>query len=341
MKGSSLYVDESSIITFKNQQLSSERDYKSFARVSFLDTYPKIFYLTTQSTKNNITTYSNQLQTYFLTKPFLTNKYKSDYYVLGKLYFDKNFDVYTYEELKQETFESSIEKETFNFYSIGGNVTISMQTLESLVDSQEYVRANSYFLYPSTFYASQRASYGGAYFYNLPLITNLGVLFQSDTSTVLIGEKRENNLVLYNGKYYFYDFQVDNFKSKEYSGYSAGDNPPSLETVSRKYLNISGTFHECKFVEATSTNYPYIYSNDETNQFVKVLTNGAYIDVNFEINDSNIPIYYLNENNLLDIIDTKYKFGEPEVNNATVKTKTLIKILKYENNEFIFWGVYE
>lgn len=337
--GSSLYVDEKSSIHFMNKKLSDERNYLTFARVCFVDQMVNDFYLTTNDG-------GTSLQHFFLPTTFYENLGTSHYVIDGTLIFNTNFDPFTFEEttkITEQVFvlkedESDIDLKPFYFYSLGGYVDLSQDVINAIKENSNFLRTNSYFLTPSIFYASQHGSYGAAHFYNLPLITNHGVIFQSESSHIIIGESYDNGLIKVNNEYYFYDFQLKNFLTEEYSGMgdALSNNPPKTLATARKYTNLSGTFKKCIYHEKTDSSYPFITSYAETEEFLKVFVFGAYIDVEYS-NDEGKISYDLDSNDLLICDQTKYKFGDHSINDATPNYK-LIDTLMYEEDKerFIF-----
>lgn len=219
----SIEVDSASTIIFKNDGDTI------FARLSVLDEYP-IDYYYLKGTARTLGSYYIHARAANSTTP-------------GKVVMNGVF-----------SFDSGTDSSTvYKHYSIGGNITLSSQALESLKNAASQVWLRTYFFYPCLMAAGTYNNYCAAgRYYFAPVISGTNAYFQiGDSTEIMEGTVADfaNGLVEYQGQQYFY-YYTSRTNTTDALSYDKFDlvldaslrEPPVAATEVKKYNNVVGAF---------------------------------------------------------------------------------------------------
>lgn len=261
MPSGTVKFDENSSLTFTTV---SPNSYTIYARLTTLDEIPKDYYF---SNKSN----ARAAGSYYLNARLINSTIPGFVDMQGTFSFN--------------TSGISTTSNDFNKYSIGGNIKLSQQALNSLVANQDYVCLQSRFFY-SYLYAysggtlTKKMLAMPARYYFSPIISDDKVYFQPSGNTIVEGEVFDtyNGLFKYNGDIYFMYYSNRSNTTTAWSLSLTNRNPPSSSEQTNKYNNTVGNF-----VVATSVGYAvdnaygkhglYITYSGDTYCYV----NGAFI----------------------------------------------------------------
>ena len=175
MPASKIYFDEKSLVRLSNALLD---EYKLFARVSVLNSYPISHYYLVNNNRNSANTYLNSHLVYSARRAKVTMR--------GKFVFENTGNV---------SFSDD-----YSFYSLGGEIDCSDQAIASLKENQAYFKAMNYYFYP--YWIGEYVDCVSSY-YSEPIISNGIPYFQIGTSRELVqGDAIFHGVIQYNQKKY-------------------------------------------------------------------------------------------------------------------------------------------
>ena len=317
-KGSSLYVDNDSTIYLNNY--ISDEGYPIFGRIAFLDAYSTDFRYKAIDTKNNkISTTGNS---FYISNKISSSTYESNYKMNGTFAFNPdNIDLTS----------------NYKFYTIGGKLDCSKQTINSLFNNSDKIRLNSSFFLHLNFYIDKGRlqkdnRLGSAYFYQMPLISNDECYFQLSDQTIYVGSMVTDRLIKYNNKYYFYKYDTEQFYSQVINCLSISNVPPNEKEYNIKFDNVKGNFELCEYY---NDSVPYIIygENNNPNYCAYIECCGAFISVE-TIQENGTYKPNLTSTNKVNINTNASRFGDIDV--CKTPSRELLTCVQYSNNVWRF-----
>lgn len=264
MPGSSLYVDQDSVIYMKYDTSGS---YNLYAKIFAYNCFP-------YSTKYKLsTTYygypDKSNPALFYSDELFDCRVGANINIKGNIIFDTSCTV---------DFSSY-----YKFYSIGGFINISDNGISNILKNNNIVKTQSMMGYYH--FSSARATLGSnyymdlTYYCSLPLISNEKAYIQTSDGGAIIecNNYDINNLVYYkDSKTYFFRTINDNYAnltSTSTTGLSSYTSEPA--DLKTKYSNFYGNYQECtqSFLNINNSRMSYISSNGT----YFALVNGIYV----------------------------------------------------------------
>ena len=269
MPGSSCYVDETSIISLG----STYNEYRLFAKISALESYPL-------SHVYKYTNSNNQTSSYGYLYSTSVNSYSGQFYnslrlalsarpavinILGEIQFT---------DLTNVSFNNY-----YSYYTLGGNINLSDKALDSIKENHNYLKlatyAGNYIYYGGDNYNIELVDYNTS-----PLISNGKAYIQLSNQGEIVecsSFDEENKIFNVGNQSYFYYFTVrtNSLVSCGVFDLTSYQEHPGTTNTNNKYHNLDGNYVACTTHYLNNNNQNMMYVTYNGSNYVKV--NGAYV----------------------------------------------------------------